>query len=115
MIAKNIKNLLGKSFSITITLLTIFQSVARFMGPTIFTLAVNTTQNDSNECILTGDFVTNGCGLENFPRAVIMFTTVATIIICIATCFFVKIHNKTTNLLFFINKGVARTSLTPLL
>lgn len=64
ILAKNLKGLLKGKFGIMVTSLSIAQGLARFVGPTLFTLSI--PQQDDVNCDVDGrDYDTSGCGLKH--------------------------------------------------
>lgn len=66
IIAKNYKSKLGKSIGISITALTSFQSLARFIGPASFTLFKHRSNNKFCNFSNPDNYITSGCEIKGY-------------------------------------------------
>ena len=87
-LAKKSKFILGKSMGLSITLLTVFQSLARFIGPTCFSFGISVV-NDIN-CTFEDHYVTNGCKLDGFGVSAICYICVSFLLMIIGSVYLGK-------------------------
>ena len=90
-LAKKNKTFLGKYMAITISLLTVIGSLARFAGPAMFT--VFTTSDIHNNCNFSNkdNYNTSGCTVDNYIASNTSYITIA-FVLMILSC--VALYNR---------------------
>jgi hypothetical protein len=90
VLAKNFKFLLGKSMGVSITLLNVVQSLARFIGPSCFSLFL--TINESTDCNTQSkdNYITSGCSMKGFVHSSIIYTTASAVLMLISAYYLLK-------------------------
>ncbi len=105
-LAKHFRGVLKGKFGIFVTALTIFQGVARFIGPTLFTLTIHL--NEGSDCVLNEtQYIISGCKMDNYVSISLAYIISSIVIICISVFFAVRIFTN-------IEKNEA-TQITPLI
>jgi MFS family permease len=96
-IAKQKNKSIGDNIALVITLLTIAQSIGRFVGPAMFSTFV-TIDDSSIDCDLSNDdkYIIEGCKLNNFTMATIIIVCVSFIITLICAKHIHTILNHTS-------------------
>jgi MFS family permease len=77
IIGKRLTNSIGSYVAIALTFITIFQGLARFCGPAIFTSFTNTIQDHDCDFKNKDAYVTSGCELENYYLQNSIFIAIA--------------------------------------
>jgi len=85
-LAKNLRSTLKGYFNIVVIILTIFQGVARFIGPTLFTISIH--QQRDNACNVDGNvYDTSGCNLYKFVFIAVVYNCVSVILMLVSRYF----------------------------
>lgn len=87
LLAKETKNILGKSIGVSITTLTVAQSLARFSGPASFALFKKLVENNNCDFSNLNKYITQGCQIENYILTSISFISVFFLCILISLIF----------------------------
>jgi hypothetical protein len=86
-LAKNMKSILGTKLGVSITLLTVFQSLARFAGPALFSLTDVVTEKNGCSFVKKEDYVTHGCAINNFKFLCWLYVSISALFMVIGLLF----------------------------
>lgn len=84
IVAKHYSSILRKSIGLVVTVLTIFQAPARFLGPTLFTLSIHPNENDDDYAggcdFSLSQYNTTTCVLRHYESMVPLYNCVGCVI-----------------------------------